>query len=298
MSSMSKTANTRSKTKTRAKTTAKPKTIPQVVPEVVETVVFKAPATAGILQRWNVWAAVLFLVQAAAILLLSETRHLPVTASYVTKDPLSEAAGSTQLVPAMHHIFDLNITYLVVLALVVAGVMHIIAATRGRERYEQALSKRVNALRWMEYTVTASLMLLVMSQLAGVFDGTTLLLIVVLSVVMHVLGLLMELHSKSTTVDWTTWRIACLAGVMPWVVFAIYATGTGVYGMTHLPGYVYGIWGSMIVIFLAFALNLYLQRKGRGRWADYLYGEKVFIVLSLVAKTALAWQIFAGLLRP
>jgi hypothetical protein len=35
-----------------------------------------------------------------------------------------------------------------------------------------------------------------------------------------------------------------------------------------------------------------------GKWADYLYGERVYIVLSLGAKTLLAWQIFAGTLAP
>jgi len=33
-----------------------------------------------------------------------------------------------------------------------------------------------------------------------------------------------------------------------------------------------------------------------GLWKNYLFGERMFIGLSLVAKTALAWQIFAGTL--
>ncbi len=41
-----------------------------------------------------------------------------------------------------------------------------------------------------------------------------------------------------------------------------------------------------------------LQYKKVGKWKDYLYGERVYIILSLVAKTALAWQIFAGTLAP
>jgi hypothetical protein len=41
-----------------------------------------------------------------------------------------------------------------------------------------------------------------------------------------------------------------------------------------------------------------LQYKKVGKWADYLYGERVYIVLSLVAKSALAWQIFGGTLQP
>ena len=39
-----------------------------------------------------------------------------------------------------------------------------------------------------------------------------------------------------------------------------------------------------------------MQYKPVGRWRDYLVGERAYITLSLVAKSALAWQIFAGAL--
>jgi hypothetical protein len=41
-----------------------------------------------------------------------------------------------------------------------------------------------------------------------------------------------------------------------------------------------------------------LQYKKLGKWHDYRYGELVYIYLSLFAKSALAWQVFAGTLRP
>jgi hypothetical protein len=43
---------------------------------------------------------------------------------------------------------------------------------------------------------------------------------------------------------------------------------------------------------------MYLQYKRIGKWADYLYGERMYIWLSLIAKSLLAWQVFAGTLRP
>ena len=53
---------------------------------------------------------------------------------------------------------------------------------------------------------------------------------------------------------------------------------------------------SSFLLFNCFAVNQILQYRRRGRFADYLYGEKVYIVLSLIAKSALAWQVFAGTL--
>jgi hypothetical protein len=41
-----------------------------------------------------------------------------------------------------------------------------------------------------------------------------------------------------------------------------------------------------------------LQYKQVGPWKNYLFGERMYIVLSLLAKTALAWMIFAGTLAP
>ncbi len=39
-----------------------------------------------------------------------------------------------------------------------------------------------------------------------------------------------------------------------------------------------------------------LQYKRIGRWADYAFGESTYVLLSLVAKSALAWQVFGGTL--
>jgi hypothetical protein len=59
---------------------------------------------------------------------------------------------------------------------------------------------------------------------------------------------------------------------------------------------VYAIFFSIFVFFDCFAVNQLLQYKRVGRWRDYLYGERVYIALSLVAKSLLAWQIFASTL--
>jgi hypothetical protein len=61
-----------------------------------------------------------------------------------------------------------------------------------------------------------------------------------------------------------------------------------------VPGFVYGIVVSLFVLFMSFAVNQWLQYRGIGPWRDYGFGEKGYLVLSLVAKSALAWQIFGG----
>jgi hypothetical protein len=71
---------------------------------------------------------------------------------------------------------------------------------------------------------------------------------------------------------------------------------TQVDGVDEPPTFVYGILVSIFVLFNCFAVNQWLQYRGIGKWRDYLFGERAYGVLSLVAKTALAWQIFANVL--
>ncbi len=55
---------------------------------------------------------------------------------------------------------------------------------------------------------------------------------------------------------------------------------------------------SLFVFFNVFALNMLLQYRRVGRWHEYLFGERIYMLLSLLAKSALAWQVFAGTLQP
>ena len=43
-----------------------------------------------------------------------------------------------------------------------------------------------------------------------------------------------------------------------------------------------------------FAINMFLQYKKVGPWKNYPFGEKAYIVLSLVAKSILGWVIVLG----
>ena len=63
-----------------------------------------------------------------------------------------------------------------------------------------------------------------------------------------------------------------------------------------VPNFVYGIFVSIFVLFNCFAVNQLLQYRAIGRWADYLFGERIYVWLSLTAKSLLAWQIFANVL--
>jgi hypothetical protein len=53
---------------------------------------------------------------------------------------------------------------------------------------------------------------------------------------------------------------------------------------------------TLFILFNTFALNMWLQYRGRGRWANPVFVERVYVWLSLIAKSALAWQVYFGAL--
>jgi hypothetical protein len=80
--------------------------------------------------------------------------------------------------------------------------------------------------------------------------------------------------------------------VVPWVLVGVYVAGA-----PQVPGFVYLITATQFVLFFSFAFNMALQYRQLGRWRDYVVGEVGYITLSLVAKSLLAWLVFANVLR-
>jgi hypothetical protein len=249
---------------------------------------------------WNVWLAALHGVQGIAVVLLSTTKAFPVTTDFLSQDQLaSSLADKPVLATASEHLFDLNLAALIAAFFFMSAIAHLLVATACRKRYENNLTRGINRARWIEYSFSASTMMVAIGLLTGITDFGTLLMLFALTAVMNLCGWAMELYNqKAASVNWLAYIIGCVAGIVPWIVISLALLGSSVWGNASAPTFVYWIYGTMFVLFASFAVNMFLQYKKVGKWADYLYGEHMYMVLSLVAKTALAWQIFAGALRP
>lgn len=259
----------------------------------------KTKITFESLRTWNVRLAVLHAVQGVIILILSASRTYPVTLNYLGVDTLqSQAHGHTVFAAGMHQLFSVNLAYIVAMFFFVAAIAHILMATKLRDFYEKDLKKGINKIRWFEYALSAGIMLVGVGLLTGVSDFSSLLMIFVLCAAMNLLGLVMEEHNQGVKkTNWLAYVIGCIAGIVPWIVFGIYIVAAHLYG-SGVPTFVYWIYVSIFLLFAGFAANTFLQYRKVGKWSNYLYGERVYMILSLVAKAFLAWQIFAGSLRP
>ena len=245
------------------------------------------------LRRLNLTAAALHAAQGIAILLLAKSFSLPVTVNY-----LDYNSSSQHLFAAQHTLFNLSLPWLIAIFFFLSAAFHLAVATFYNKTYVANLARGINKARWFEYSLSAAVMMVAIAMLVGVYDFSSLLMIAVLVAVMNLCGLAMELYNQGKPkVNWLAYKIGSLAGIVPWLVVVIYFWATR-FGNGHPPAFVYWIFVSIFIFFSCFALNMYLQYKRIGKWADYLYGERVYIWLSLIAKSLLAWQVFAGTLRP
>jgi hypothetical protein len=252
-----------------------------------------APARDTRLRLWNAVMAVLHFLQGLAMVILADSVLWPITRTRYGFD-----AGTETIFPETVAFIDANLPLLVAGFLFISAFAHTAIATVLYERYVAYLDRGMNPYRWYEYAVSASLMIVVIAMLAGIWDLGTLVALFGLVAVMNLAGLLMERRNESTDeTDWTPYWVGVLAGIVPWIVIAVTFVGTVTASGGEFPEFVIYIYVSIFVFFNLFALNQALQYLELSRWDNYLFGEKTYVVLSLVAKSALAWQVYFGTLN-
>lgn len=249
--------------------------------------------TLASLNKYNYTMAFLHGIQGIAVVLLSKAFTIPISTSFLKFDIPSQS-----LVPATDVLFNLSLPWLVAAFFFLSSIFHLAIATFYKPKYEANLEKGINKARWYEYSISASVMMVAIALLVGVYDFGSLIMIFALTSGMNLMGLVMEVHNQTTKqTNWLSYWIGCLLGLIPWVIIVLYFWAGSVNG-SSAPTFVYWIFGSIFVFFNCFAINMWLQYKKSGAWKDYIYGERAYLILSLVAKSLLAWQVFAGTLRP
>ena len=224
------------------------------------------------------------LAQAVLILMLTNGFTIAVTSSFPEGPP-----GTP--VPAPNTLFDVRIGWAVAIFLGLAALDHLLTATVSRGVYEHDLKRGINRFRWIEYSFSATLMIILIGFYSGITSINVVIAVAGANVGMILFGWLQERMNppgRMSTTMLPFW-FGALVGIAPWISIAV-----NIVGSKSVPGFVYGIVIAQFIFFFSFGLNQWLQYRGVGRWTDYAFGEKTYLVLSLVAKSVLAWQIFAG----
>jgi hypothetical protein len=246
------------------------------------------------LRRFNLIMGFLHLIQGILMIVLSNDTTYPIYTNFLNFDP-----ATFSLTPNPQLLYELRFGPAVAAFLLISAAAHFYLATIGYSRYVANLEKGMNPIRFYEYALSSSLMIVLIGMLIGLWDLGAILLIFTLNATMNLFGIMMEYHNQYTKrTDWTAFIYGCIAGIVPWIVIMLYFVGAVNSGDAKPPAFVYAIVPTLFVFFNIFAINMVLQYKKVGRWKDYLFGERVYIILSLSAKTVLAWLIFTGTLAP
>jgi len=241
------------------------------------------------LKRLNLIAGALHLASLLAILFLANDAKLPVNAIYLT-----EAPGTGNFTDPIN-LFNLKIGYMVAAFLALSAFFHFfISSSAMFGKYTVGLKNHINVFRWVEYSLSSTIMIIVILQLNGTADYIALMGIAGVNVSMILFGWLQEKYTTPGDGDLLPFWFGCIAGIVPWLATLANILSPKGPAESTTPGFVYGIVISLFILFNCFAIVQYKQYKAKGKWANYVYGERRYIVLSLVAKSLLAWQVFSG----
>ena len=246
--------------------------------------------TSSTLRRYNLIAGVFHLAQMLVVLTLANDFSLPIVARYMSGPPGTTFAEAVIL-------FDTPVGLAVAIFFGLSAFFHfLVASPQYFGRYSAGIAAQRNYFRWVEYSISSSVMIVLISQIVGVSDLAAIISIFGVNASMILFGWLQEKYETPGNGGWLPFIFGCIAGIVPWVALIFYVFSIGGISDTTAPVFVYGIVVSLFVLFNTFAIVQYLQYKKVGKWSDYIRGEKTYITLSLVAKSALAWQIFGSTL--
>ena len=255
------------------------------------------------LRRFNLIMGGLHLLQGIAMLLLATTviQKIGEFSPQITQNYLAFNPATSSLELESKVLFDLPFGILVASFLFISAVAHALISIpkKTNEKYNADLEKGINQFRWFEYAISSSIMIVLISTLFGIYDIASLVLIFIVNATMNLFGLVMEqMNSGKSKNDiiWGPFIWGSIAGIAPWIAILLYMFGNG--NFDQVPWFVWAIVGSYFVAFNSFPVNMILQYKKVGKWENYIYGERIYIVLSLVAKSILAWLVLFGAMQP
>ena len=245
------------------------------------------------LQKFNLRMGFVHFAQAIVLLLIANlSLKVPVITRFFDNTPEG-------IRPVAQTLVDIPVALVGPIFLLIAAFFHFfIASPFYVRRYEANLKKGINPMRWWEYSISSSIMLTVLLMLGGLIELPSVVFVFTLNFIMNMMGLMMERYNQLTDkTRWLPYNIGVLAGIVPWIVGGLYFWVSTSNIADSIPGYAKAGFLLTFLFFNSFAINMILQYAKVGKWKDYLYGERMYIILSLVAKSVLAWIVVLGTMQ-
>jgi hypothetical protein len=189
---------------------------------------------------------------------------------------------------------------------------------------------KYNQIRWFEYGISSTLMILIIALVTGIRDMSGLLGLAGCNLAMILFGDVFDSSNQTGSPDWKSFWFGCLVGIVPWIAI-FYNVGrsggnTPLFVILLYVGVTFSFFGFAVVSVLnAWATQHEKKDKRRTdaiiaelRDADpqasidrvipipyyplgccftwtYIRGEYVYVLLSLFSKSWLAWTFYAAI---
>ena len=186
----------------------------------------------------------------------------------------------------------------------VTGLVHIFAYARSTGRYQSDVDKGNNWMRWVEYSITASIMMFVIAITCGTHSVDTLVLVVASTLCCMICGYLSERTAVSDR------RVSMLATIVGWILLlASFGTILRRFGSivgqapegAGPPSYVWAIVVSMVLLFMSFGFihlrHMYAQWTTPDTTSRAFHRriEASYTVTSMISKILLVVLLASGL---
>lgn len=265
---------------------------------------------AGLLTAWN-GAMFLFHTILATVTLVVGNNDLTVPLFKTridfrfmngTGEMSSGTARPWEIVPVYEESFSLPFTWLVAVFFILSATFHLLNATALRSFYLGCLEACYSPTRWIEYTLSAPVMIVLISYTLGIRSQEVLLAQFVLVMITMPFGFWVEVVSRPKNQD--EWKGGLLYRLYPWFIghipqiaawVLIVATFyDGMDQVDRAPWFVHLILWTELVLFFSFGAASVLSQWYAPRF--FYRGELLFQVLSLVSKGLLGLILLTNVL--
>lgn len=269
------------------------------------------------LQRWHLAAFVFFFIQTIIYAAVPVSLQVDATVAFST-DCDGPICG-----PGQKNLGSFNPIWMIPLFTGLAALDHLLCCLSAQFYPEQVkywiFVVGSNPMRWLEYSISASIMAVAISILSGVKDVHLWFLIFMMHAVGMFLGFVIEIipkedpnktvdnpntdteneaDSREPPISFLTIRkflfgIASVSIFTPWLVICCYFFHAVTTSADNVPNFVYGAFLGTLLLFITFGVNSFCHNIMG--YYDFPYAEVVYVILSFTSKTFLAADVFGGL---
>ena len=260
------------------------------------------------LRWWNVLACFLHLGQSvgAFILGMTDSTFTNFSPPLITTFAVwNQTTGPKTEIQIRAHV---PFAYLTCIVPLLSAIAHgVIASSWGWPKYTENIRHLRNPWRWLEYSISSSLMIVLIAMLFCIYDISLLLALFTINATVMYTGRAMDIYNEeglglnrkgSTNINWKKWEPFIIGSVLASVEWAIIYMTMAQIDWSNLPLYIVPLLFIYFCLFISFAGVEFWFFYGERDFKRMLMAEKGFMILSLCAKSLLLWLIFFGMRQP